>query len=123
MSAKKGLSLVELDANGIDTAFRADVLQSLPDQQKALPARWNDAYSRIEMHLEALRPIEFEVSGRSFAMAQGETIHTENSHKFSRRSSTTLLLAGGWTPRHRWLDQNAQFSLILADATVPRSAP
>jgi dimethylhistidine N-methyltransferase len=86
-------------------------------------ARWNDDYSRIEMHLEARRPFEFEVSGQRFAMAMGETIHTENSHKFSRRSSTTLLLAGGWTPRCRWLDGDARFSLILADATVPRSAP
>jgi dimethylhistidine N-methyltransferase len=86
-------------------------------------ARWNDDYARIEMHLEALRPIEFGVSGQTFAMAKGETIHTENSHKFSRRSSTTLLLAGGWTPRCRWLDRQERFSLILADATVPRSAP
>ena len=86
-------------------------------------ARWNDDFARIEMHLKATRPIAFEVSGRRFAMAEGETIHTENSHKFSRRSSTTLLLAGGWTPRQRWLDAEERFSLILADATVPRSAP
>jgi len=86
-------------------------------------ARWNDEYSRIEMHLEATRDIAFEVSGRTFTMAKGETIHTENSHKFSRRSSATLLLAGGWTPRQRWLDGEERFSLILADATVPRSAP
>ncbi len=56
-------------------------------------------------------------------MAPGETIHTENSHKFSHRSSFTLLLAGGWTPRRRWTDSNERFSLILADATIPRSAP
>ena len=119
------------DAAGVTARFNLNLAErinrelagSIPVDALRHVARWNDAYSRIEMHLEALRPIEFEVSGRSFAMAQAETIHTENSHKFSRRSSTTLLLAGGWTPRHRWLDQNAQFSLILADATVPRSAP
>jgi L-histidine N-alpha-methyltransferase len=86
-------------------------------------ARWNDDYARIEMHLEAVRATDFEVSGRGFTMAPGETIHTENSHKFSRRSSATLLLAGGWTPQRRWTDREEQFSLILADATVPRSAP
>jgi uncharacterized SAM-dependent methyltransferase len=86
-------------------------------------ARWNDHYARIEMHIEATEPIFFEVSSRRFAMDRGETIHTENSHKFSHRSSATLLLAGGWTPRRRWLDGEERFSLILADATVPRSAP
>lgn len=86
-------------------------------------ARWNDDFARMEMHLVARRGFEFEVAGRRFAMAQGETIHTENSHKFSRRSADTLLLAGQWTPRHRWTDSEEQFSLIIADATVPRSAP
>lgn len=86
-------------------------------------ARWNDDYARIEMHLEATRDIDFTVSGRQFSMRAGETIHTENSHKFSRRSSNLLLLAGGWTPTARWLDSEERFSMILADATIPRSAP
>ncbi|MCT2558295.1 L-histidine N(alpha)-methyltransferase [Tsuneonella sp. YG55] len=86
-------------------------------------ARWNDDYARIEMHLEATRDIAFQVAGRRFTMREGETIHTENSHKFSRRSSTLLLLAGGWTPARRWTDAEDRFSMILADATVPRSAP
>jgi len=75
------------------------------------------------MHLEATEAIEFEVSGRRFAMEQGETIHTENSHKFDRRSQFTLLLAGGWTPLQRWLDSEERFSVILAEATRPRNAP
>ena len=56
-------------------------------------------------------------------MAQGETIHTENSHKFDRRSQYTLLLAGGWTPLERWLDFAGRFSLILAEASAERHAP
>ncbi|MEO6041576.1 MAG: L-histidine N(alpha)-methyltransferase [Croceibacterium sp.] len=86
-------------------------------------ARWNDTWARIEMHLEAAEDIAFEVSGRQFAMARGETIHTENSHKFDRRSQYLLLLAGGWTPLRRWLDAERRFSLILAEASRPRSAP
>jgi L-histidine Nalpha-methyltransferase len=86
-------------------------------------AHWNDDFARIEMHLVATRDIAFEVAGRRFTMQAGETIHTENSHKFSRRSAGLLLLAGGWTPRARWLDREERFSMILADATVPRSAP
>ena len=75
------------------------------------------------MHLEAMEDIAFEVAGRAFALKRGETIHTENSHKFDRRSQHTLLLAGGWTPVERWLDGEERFSLILAEATKPRNAP
>jgi L-histidine N-alpha-methyltransferase len=119
------------DAAGVTARFNLNLAHrinrelggTLPVHALRHVARWNDDYSRIEMHLEATCDIAFEVSGRAFTMAKGETIHTENSHKFSRRSSNTLLLAGGWTPRRRWLDGEERFSLILADATVPRSAP
>ena len=75
------------------------------------------------MHLEAGEDLDFDVSGRRFRLAQGETIHTENSHKFDRRSQYTLLLAGGWTPLERWLNSAGRFSLILAEASAERHAP
>ena len=56
-------------------------------------------------------------------MVEGETIHTENSHKFDRRSADKQLLAGEWTPIGRWLDSQQRFSVVLAEASVPRSAP
>lgn len=56
-------------------------------------------------------------------MTKGESLHTENSHKFSRRTAYTLLLAGGWEPQARWLDSEERFSLLLAEAKPPRSAP
>ena len=119
------------DAQGVTAAFNLNLAErinrelsgTIPIDALRHVARWNDDYARIEMHLKAVRPIAFEVAGCHFTMAAGETIHTENSHKFSRRSSNTLLLAGRWTPRRRWLDSAERFSLILADATVPRSAP
>jgi len=79
--------------------------------------------ARVEMHLVATRAIRFEISGQSFAMVEGETIHTENSHKFTRRSANLLLQAAGWSPRKRWRDSKKQFSLILAEASEPRNAP
>jgi dimethylhistidine N-methyltransferase len=119
------------DAQGITAAFNLNLARrinreldgTIPIDRLRHVARWNDTYARIEMHLEALDAIEFEVSGRRFALAKGETIHTENSHKFDRRSQYTLLLAGGWTPVERWLDAGERFSLILAEATRPRNAP
>jgi dimethylhistidine N-methyltransferase len=119
------------DAEGITAEFNLNLARrinrelggTLPLAKLRHVARWNDTYARIEMHLEATEAIEFEVSDRHFSLAQGETIHTENSHKFDRRSQYTLLLAGGWTPRRRWLDREERFSLILADWTIPRGAP
>lgn len=119
------------DAQGITAEFNLNLARrinrelggTLPLDKLRHVARWNDTYARIEMHLEATEEFEFEVSGRRFALRRGETIHTENSHKFDLRSQNTLLLAGGWTPARRWLDSEGRFSLILADWTIPRGAP
>lgn len=119
------------DAAGVTAEFNLNLARrinrelggTIPVENLRHVARWNDTFARIEMHLEALDDIAFEVSGRPFKMAKGETIHTENSHKFDLRSQNTLLLAGGWTPVRRWTDSQERFSLILAEWTVPRGAP
>lgn len=119
------------DAGGVTAEFNLNLARrinrelggTIPVDVLRHDARWNDDFARIEMHLEAQQDIRFEIAGRSFAMAKGDTIHTENSHKFDRRSSATLLLAGGWTPKHRWTDDAGRFSVILAEASIPRSAP
>jgi dimethylhistidine N-methyltransferase len=86
-------------------------------------ARWNDILSRIEMHLVAVRDVEFTVSGKHFAFAAGSTIHTENSHKYERRGARLLLLAGGWTPVAEWTDEAGDFAIVLAEAQPNRFAP
>ncbi len=119
------------DAGGVTAQFNLNLARrinreldgNIPVEDLRHVARWNDDFARIEMHLEAQRDLEFQIAGRDFAMVKGETIHTENSHKFDQRSSATLLLAGGWTPMHRWTDRAERFSLILAEASIPRSAP
>ena len=119
------------DAAGVTAEFNLNLARrinrelegTIPVEELRHEARWNDDYARIEMHLVAQEPLCFSVSGVEFDMAAGETIHTENSHKFDRRSANTLLLAGGWTPVTRWLDDKERFSLILAEASIPRNAP
>ncbi len=134
MDLIKDVSILEAaydDAAGVTAEFNRNLAHrinreldgTIPVHALRHVALWNDDYARIEMHLEAMRDIAFQVSGRSFAMRKGETIHTENSHKFDRRSQMTLLLAGSWTPVARWTDSGGRFSLVLAEATRPRSAP
>jgi uncharacterized SAM-dependent methyltransferase len=86
-------------------------------------ARWNDILSRIEIHLVATRSVRFSVSGRSFATAEGASIHIENSHKYGQRGGRVLLLAGGWTPHAEWTDAAGDFSIVLAATEPERSAP
>ncbi|WP_394727278.1 L-histidine N(alpha)-methyltransferase [Altererythrobacter sp. GH1-8] len=119
------------DAQGVTAEFNLNLARrinreldgTIPVEKLRHEARWEDHYARIEMHLVAEEALEFSVSGVTFELAAGESIHTENSHKFDRRSANTLLLAGGWTPIARWLDLEERFSLILAEASIPRSAP
>ena len=119
------------DARGVTGEFNLNLARrinreldgSIPVDDLRHVARWNDDFARVEMHLEAAQDIAFSVCNRSFTMTAGETIHTENSHKFTRRSANTLLLAGGWTPRQRWMDAKERFSVILAEATEKRNAP
>lgn len=119
------------DAAGVTAAFNLNLLArinreldgDIPVEAFAHEARWNDAFARIEMHLAARDDVTFTVSGKSFRMAAGDTIHTENSHKFTRRSGQMLLAAGGWEPLARWTDQAGQFSLVLAESRPARSAP
>ncbi|WP_066554027.1 L-histidine N(alpha)-methyltransferase [Croceicoccus bisphenolivorans] len=119
------------DARGVTGAFNLNVLHrinreldgTLPVGDFIHRAIWNDDIARIEMHLEARRDLAFSVCGRRFTMHKGETIHTENSHKYTRRSANALLLAGGWTPVSHWRDAQDRFMLILAEASPLRMAP
>lgn len=119
------------DAQGVTARFNRNLLErinrelggDIPLQSFAHEARWNDPFARIEMHLVAREDVTFTVSGKRFAMRSGESIHTENSHKFTKRSAQMLLAAAGWEPRARWTDEARQFSLVLAESCPPRSAP
>ena len=74
-------------------------------------------------HGVALRDVAFTISGRPFGLKAGESIHTENSHKYGRRGARLLLLAGGWTPLAEWSDAAGDFAIVLAEAQPNRAAP
>ena len=119
------------DEAGITAEFNLNLLErinrelggDIPVEAFRHRALWNEKLSRVEMHLQATRDLVFEVAGRRFSMAAGETVHTENSHKYGERDARLLLLAGGWTPVEEWTDEEARFALVLARAEPERSAP
>lgn len=119
------------DAAGVTAAFNRNLLDrinreldgDIPVEAFAHRAVWNDEASRIEMHLEAAENLRFTVGGESFEIARGETIHTENSHKYGERGARVLLRAGGWTPIGEWTDPHGWFSVILAEAQAVTAAP
>jgi L-histidine Nalpha-methyltransferase len=74
-------------------------------------ARWNSSQSRIEMHLVSLRPQMVWVAGHTFDFAEGETIHTENSHKFSVDGFRALAWDAGWGSHDVWTDPASFFSV------------
>jgi dimethylhistidine N-methyltransferase len=119
------------DAQGVTAAFNLNLLErinrelagTIPIQAFRHRAVWNADAARIEMHLEAQRDVEFAVDGRIFAMDAGETIHTENSHKYGPNGGRMLLRAGGWTPIREWTDPQDWFALMLCEAQPLRMAP
>ncbi len=119
------------DAAGVTAAFNLNLLHRINRELDAeIPvdafrhrAIWNDALSRIEMHLEAVRDLAFTICGRRFAFRAGETIHTENSHKYGYRDSRILLRAAGWGVVAEYTDEREWFSILLAEAEPPRFAP
>lgn len=115
VTAQFNLNLVERINRELGGTIRGELLSH--------EARWNDEMARIEMHLVAQEAFAFEVAGEAIALDKGESIHTENSHKFNRRTSNMLLLASGWEPQARWVDSQERFSLLLAEARPDRSAP
>lgn len=76
-------------------------------------AVWNDRESRIEMHLVSLRDQEIVLAGRRFAFAEGETIHTENSHKLPRGRIEAMAEASGWLILDRWVSPDPTFAVML----------
>jgi uncharacterized SAM-dependent methyltransferase len=80
-------------------------------------AHYDAEAGRIEMHLVSLRDQAVTVAGRRFAFTAGETIHTENSYKYSVEDFQALARRAGFEPGHCWIDEKRLFSIHYL--TVP----
>jgi dimethylhistidine N-methyltransferase len=112
------------DREGITAAFNRNILHRLNRELGANfdpacfrhRALWNSIESRIEMHLESAQEqgISIEHADLDLHFMQGETIHTENSYKFTDRSIRTLLRDVGFEIRGAWKDGRGWYTLTLA---------
>jgi len=109
------------DSAGVTADFNRNMLLRLnrdagadfdPDQF-AHRVIWNEEESRVEMHLQSRAAQRVRLAGRVIDFTAGETIHTENSYKYSITRFLALAAIAGWQRCEQWLDQDGLFALCL----------
>lgn len=87
-------------------------------------AFYNRERNRIEMHLAAMKRQKVRILGETIDFRAGETIHTENSYKYSIESLNALAGGVGWMPIKAWTDAKKYFVIaafkLQARPTVTR---
>ena len=85
-------------------------------------AFYNRERNRIEMHLASLKRQKVRVAGQTVDFRAGETIHTENSYKYSDASLGALARGVGWMPVVAWTDARKYFSMQVFSLAEETSA-
>ncbi len=83
-------------------------------------AFYNRERHRIEMHLASLKRQKVKVAGETIEFRAGETIHTENSYKYSVEKLAALARGAGWRPLAVWTDARKYFSIQAFELTDER---
>lgn len=68
------------------------------------------------MHLVSQRPQTFRIGDRTFSFEAGETIHTENSYKYTQADFAALAKASGWRCETMMTDPDKLFGLFALRA-------
>jgi dimethylhistidine N-methyltransferase len=113
------------DAEGVTAKFNFNLLVRINRELKANfnlsafehHAFYNSEQHRIEMHLASLRRQKVKVNGTTIDFRAGETIHTENSYKYTIESFQALARGSGWTPRKVWSDGLFSVHALSFDGT------
>jgi dimethylhistidine N-methyltransferase len=116
---KDALNAAYDDAAGITAKFNLNLLTRINRELGANfdltsfshEAFYNSERNRIEMHLASKKRQKVRVAGRTIDFRAGETIHTENSYKYTLESFGALARGAGWTPAAAWTDTNGYFSV------------
>lgn len=113
------------DARGVTAAFNLNLLARINRElggdfdlrRFAHYAFYNAPLGRVEMHLVSLRAQTVNVGDHRFAFERGETLHTENSYKYSIEEFQALAAESGFRGAKVWTDRKGLFSLhgLIAD--------
>jgi dimethylhistidine N-methyltransferase len=109
------------DARGVTAAFNLNLLARANREIGAdfnldgfsHRAVWNAAESRMEMHLVSNAAQAVRIDGRTFTFAEGESLHTENSYKFTRSGFEALAGAAGWRLGRSWVSPPPEFAVFV----------
>ena len=118
---KKDVSVLEAaynDSKGVTAAFNKNILMHLnrklgtefnPDlfEHKSI---WNEEEGRIEMHLFVKETHQVLVGGNEITFTKGESIHTENSHKYTL-SGFAEMVSSWFEVKKVWTDEKSYFSV------------
>jgi dimethylhistidine N-methyltransferase len=107
------------DSAGITAAFNKNLLARANRElgadfaltQFAHYAPYNPAAHRIEMYLVSLKRQSVRIAGQRFDFADGEAVHTEDSHKYTVESFREMAARAGFNPRAVWCDPDRLFSI------------
>jgi dimethylhistidine N-methyltransferase len=107
------------DRAGVTAAFNLNVLARINRELGAdfdlaafrHEAIYNPRHGRIEMHLVSQAEQSVSLRGQRFSFRAGETIHTENSYKYSIDQFQQLARSADWLAQRVWTDDNALFSV------------
>ncbi len=109
------------DAKGVTAAFNLNLLRRINrelggDFDLSLfrhIARYSKVHGRIEMHLESCTDQIVHIGEYAFNFEAGETIHTENSYKFSQDEFQALAQSAGFDHVQSWSDPENLFGVML----------
>lgn len=112
------------DARGVTAAFNMNLLMRINRELDAdfdlarfrHHARVCQSHGRVEMHLVSLVDQRVQVGDSVFRFEAGETIHTENSHKFALDEFAAMAKRAGWTTDTVWTDPKRLFSVNMLSA-------
>jgi dimethylhistidine N-methyltransferase len=119
------------DAAGVTARFNLNLLVRINRELGATfkldtfehHAFYNRERHRVEMHLASLRRQKVKVAGETIEFRAGESIHTENSYKYSIASLGALARDAGWRPAGVWTDARDYFSIQAFRLSDQRPAP
>lgn len=107
------------DNQGVTADFNLNILKRLNREIGANfelehwqhHAFWNEQSGAIEMHLVSRREQQVRINGDRFTFAEGDSVHTENSFKYSPEEFTELAAQAGFVRRGLWQDEEQLFSV------------